>query len=282
MWLAMACALLVIGAAVALVVHRAELRATTTAGERVTATAVPAHTTGVFRVNAASHNASIAGYTLPCTTLVCPQGIDVVKLVSGHTVLAVARLDRRLHFEFIVSGLPTPQRIPGKDRIALMLDANNGYSRTLSVIAGSRLALAVPPIVEASAQGAIPHVDDSGRLLSVVRVSGGTTVISPPPASASPPISRAVALRSADHWGRSPHSAGRAGTAVAYYGLMENSDYPNLKDVLVWVVEYPSARIPCYGCMHGAAAPAPTPLIVAVNPTSGTVVDVESGPVSIR
>jgi len=228
MWLAMACALLVIGAAAALVVHRVEPRATTTAG-RVTATAVPAHTTGVFRVSAASHTASIAGYTWPCTTFVCPQGTDVVKLVSGHTVLAVTRLDRRLHFEFLVSGLPTAQRIADKDRIALVLEANNGYSRTLSVTAGTRLALAVPPVFEAPAQGAIPNVDDSGRLRSVVRVSGGTTVISPPPASASPSISRAVALRSANHWGGSPHSAGRAGTAVAYYGLMENADYPTSK-----------------------------------------------------
>lgn len=124
----------------------------------VSATALPAKDSGVFRINASSSSALVEGATWGCRIAVCRPQPAFAELFDGRRLLARTPLYAvdalrgpgtayEILFRFLVSGVPTPSDHfgpPAGMRLRVLL--SDGQHWTLVVASGDRLTIPVVPI----------------------------------------------------------------------------------------------------------------------------------------
>jgi hypothetical protein len=125
-------------------------------------------------------------------------------------------------------------------------------------------------------QGATSHLTQplriaaNGRLLSSLNVDS-TTSVRPAPIGDTPRISRTVAESAARTY------ISLSGKHIEYFGLFSSSrEYPVLKNTLLWLVDYPSARVPILGPIGGQSPP--QPFVIEVNASTDHVYGAMSSP----
>ena len=125
------------------------------------------------------------------------------------------------------------------------------------------------------------RVAANGRLLSTLDL-GQESVIRPAASGIVPRLSRGEAQSKADKAGWSPASIGsksKPAQRITYFGLYTSQTYPVVTNLLMWIVEYPKARVPMYGGVDGLSPP--RPYYVLIDARTGKVYEGVSGPVRV-
>lgn len=132
-------------------------------------------------------------------------------------------------------------------------------------------------------QSQVPPIGAGGRLLSAVDIADHTCTMTPARPGVSPSISVGVAISHATSGGlmmiKVTSWSGGPPRAVAFYGMLQCSTALPRHRALVWLVEYPNAKIlslngPC--CIHPTASFGT--MFVVVNPRSGIANENFGGP----